>query len=170
MSVLETDRLVLDHLVEDDAPFILGLLNEPSFLRYIGDKGVRTLEGARDYLHDGPLASYAENGYGLYRVTQRCDGEPVGICGLVRRDTLPHADIGFAFLPPYWSRGYASEAAAAVRRFAHETLGLDRLLAITSQDNHGSIRVLEKIGLRFDSMLALEADRDPVRLFVADRA
>jgi len=166
--VLESDRLRLRRLTTADGEFMLGLLNEPSFIANIGDRGVRTLEGARKYLVDGPIASYAKHGYGLYMVELKATGEPIGICGLVKRDYLEDADIGFAFLPRFWSQGYAFESAAAVKTFALETLGLGRVLAITSQDNVGSIKVLEKIGLKFAGMIRPPADAAEVRLFSSD--
>src|SRR6266513_2745946 len=136
--VLETARLILRRLSIDDAEFVLELLNEPSFQRYIGDKGVRNLKDARQYILNGPVASYERNGFGLYLAELKANGIPVGISGLVIRDTLPDADIGFAFLPAYWSKGYAVESAAAVMNYAQEVLGLNRILAITSLDNEGS--------------------------------
>lgn len=163
--VLETARLRLRHLTDDDARFVLALLNEPSFIENIGDRGVRTIEGARRYLADGPIASYAKHGYGLYMTELSATGEPIGICGLVKRDYLEHPDIGFALLPRFWSRGYAVEAAAAVKTLALATLGLPRVLAITSPGNTGSIQVLEKIGLRFQRMIRPPNDAAEVRLF-----
>lgn len=124
--VLETARLRFRLLADEDAAFILALLNEPSFIENIGDCGVRTTEGTRRYLADGPIASCAKHGYGLYMVELTATGEPIGICGLVKRDYLAHADIGFAFLSRFWSRGYASEASAAAKTLALGTLGLTR--------------------------------------------
>jgi RimJ/RimL family protein N-acetyltransferase len=166
--VLESERLRLRRLTTADGEFMLQLLNEPSFIANIGDRGVRTLEGARKYLEDGPIASYAKHGYGLYMVELKATGESLGICGLVKRDYLADADVGFAFLPEFWSRGYAFESAAAVKAFALETLGLDRVLAITSPGNAGSIRVLEKIGLKLVGMIRPPADAAEVRLFSSD--
>lgn len=166
--VLETKRLRLRRLTATDDAFILQLLNEPSFIANIGDRGVRTLVDARRYLTDGPIASYRKHGYGLYGVELKASGEPIGICGLVRRDYLEDADVGFAFLPQFWLRGYAFESAAAVKAFAFDTLGLRRVLAITSPDNAGSIRVLEKIGLRFQGMIRPPANAAEVKLFSSD--
>ncbi|HEV8589526.1 MAG TPA: GNAT family N-acetyltransferase [Pyrinomonadaceae bacterium] len=171
MLILETERLILRHLsAEDDAQFILKLVNEPSFLHYIGDKGVRTLDDARRYVVDGPLKSYEQNGFGLYRVELKTDATPIGICGLVKRDTLPDADIGFAFLPEYWNKGYALESAAAVMKYARETLQLGRILAITTPDNEASAKLLGKIGLRFDRKIKLSEDAVEVKLFTSDDA
>ena len=169
MIVLETKRLILRRLATDDAEFVLELLNEPPFLRYIGDKGVRNLDDARRYILNGPVASYERNGFGLYLVELKKNGIPIGISGLVKRDTLPDADIGFAFLPAYWSKGYAFESAAALMTYAKEKLGLNRILAITSPDNEASEKLLGKIGLRFERMIKLSEDDAPeVKLFTRE--
>ena len=171
MLILETERLTLRHLSpEDDAQFILKLVNEPSFLHYIGDKGVRTLADARRYVVDGPLKSYEQNGFGLYKVELKIDATPIGICGLVKRNALPDADVGFAFLPEYWNKGYAVESAAAVMKYARETLQLGRILAITTPDNEASAKLLGKIGLRFDRKIKLSEDAVEVKLFTSDDA
>jgi ribosomal-protein-alanine N-acetyltransferase len=163
--VLETERLVLRHLTLNDAPFILELLNDPSFLRYIGDRGVRNVQDARQYLIKGPIASYQKSGFGLYLVFLLESGDPIGICGLLKRDTLDDVDVGFAFLPPHWGKGYARESASAVLAHARATLGLKRIVAITSPDNAASIKVLEKLGLKFERMVRLGDDPREVRLF-----
>ena len=169
MTVLETERLTLRHLSPDrDAEFILRLLNEPSFLQFIGDKGVRTQDDARAYIRNGPMNSYEQNGFGLYKVELKESGEAIGICGLVKRDTLPDADIGFAFLPEYWNKGYAHESAAAVMRYALDVLGLDRILAIATPDNEASAKLLRKIGLRFDRLIKLSEDAAEIRLFTSE--
>lgn len=165
MIVLKTHRLTLSHLSGDDAPFILRLVNEPAFIRYIGDKGVRTLEDALEYLMQGPVASYSAHGFGMYRVTLNDGGAPIGICGLIRRDGLDDVDIGFAFLPEYWGCGYASESAQAVMQCEPRSLGLRRVVAITDPDNVASIRVVEKLGLRFERMVRLADDAAEVKLF-----
>jgi len=165
MIILETERLILCHLGAGDAEFILELLNEPSFIRYIGDKGVRNLDDARRYIAEGPVKSYELNGFGLNLVRLKVEGTPIGICGVLRRDTLPDPDIGFAFLPSYWNQGYALESAAAVMTHARESLGLSRILAITSPENQASEKLLGKIGLRFDRLVKLAEDADDVKLF-----
>jgi RimJ/RimL family protein N-acetyltransferase len=147
--VLETSRLILRELSEDDAEFILRLLNEPSFLRFVGDKGVRTVTDARDYIMTGPRASYARNGYGLNLVVLRETGEPIGICGLLNRDWLEYPDLGFSLLPAYWRRGYAFEAATAVLAVAESVHRLRRVLAFTNPDNVDSIQLLGKLGFTF---------------------
>lgn len=164
MNVLETDRLILRRMSVADAAFVLRLVNEPSWLQFIGDKGVRTLQDAREYILSGPVAMYERCGFGMYLTELKHGRVPVGMCGLIKRDTLPDVDIGFAFLPEFWGHGYAYEAASAVLAHGQETLGLRRIVAITSPDNHSSIRLLEKMGLKFEQMLALSPN-DPVRLF-----
>jgi len=152
----------------DDAEFELRLLNEPSFLRFIGDRGVRTLEDARAYILKGPVDMYERLGFGLYITELKGEGVPIGICGLVKRDFLEDVDIGFALLPGFWGQGYAYEAASAVMEYAQEALGLKRIVAITNPQNHSSIRLLEKLGLKFDRMIRAAADGPEVRLFVWD--
>jgi RimJ/RimL family protein N-acetyltransferase len=164
--VAETERLRLRPLTVEDAAFVLELVNEPSWLQFIGDKGVRTLEDARTYIEAGPMAMYARLGFGLYVTERKSDGAPMGMCGLIKRDGLDDVDIGFAFLPRYWGRGYAYEAAAAVMDFGKRIIGLTRIVAITSPDNESSARLLEKLGLRFDRMVRLSDDGKEDRLFV----
>lgn len=166
MNVIETDRLVLSKLSPDDAPFILELLNDPSFLRFIGDKGVRTLDDAREYIRKGPADSYERHGFGLYLTRLKADGVPIGICGLVKRDSLEDVDVGFAFLPQFWSRGYAYESASAVLRYGREVIGLDRIVAVVDPANQSSIRLLEKVGLRYDRMVRLSDGEEESKLFV----
>jgi [ribosomal protein S5]-alanine N-acetyltransferase len=162
---LETDRLRIRELTTADAPFMLALLNEPSFIRNIGDRGVRTLDDARRYVESGPIASYARHGFGLCRVERVEDGAPIGICGLLKRDELPDADLGFAFLPAYWSKGYALESATAVVSHARDALRLSRLLAIVNPSNAGSIRLLEKLGFTYERMVRLTEKSAELKLF-----
>jgi RimJ/RimL family protein N-acetyltransferase len=164
MQVLETQRLILRKLNLADAPFILRLVNEPSWLEFIGDKGVRNLDDARDYIRKGPMEMYERHGFGLYLTELKSERVPMGMCGLLKRDTLPDADIGFAFLPEFWGRGYAYEAAAAVLEHGRTALALPRILAITTPTNDSSIRLLEKIGMSFERVLELVPD-DPVKVF-----
>jgi RimJ/RimL family protein N-acetyltransferase len=165
MTVLETERLILRRLTTDDAAFIFRLVNEPSWLRFIGDKGVRTLDDARNYIRAGPIASYERFGFGLYLAELKGSGRPIGMCGLLKRDALDHPDIGFALLPEFWGQGYAYESAAAVMAFGKDVLGLDRILAVTNPDNYSSMRLLEKLGLRGDGVVSLSDDGPEVRVF-----
>lgn len=148
MTPLLTDRLLIRPFTLDDAPFILRLLNEPSFIANIADKGVRTKEQAQDYLQQGPLASYATHGHGLWMVEHHGTGAPMGMCGLIKRDSLPEVDLGYAFLPEFWGQGFAREAAEACLAFGRETLGLRGMLAIVSPGNAPSIRLLEALAFR----------------------
>ena len=166
MIVIETGRLALQEFTDDDAGFVLRLVNEPSFLRYIGDRGVRTIEDARRYIADGPVAGYSCYGYGLLRVARKADGTTVGMCGVLKRETLPDPDIGFSFLPEFWSQGYAHESASAVMRHARAVLRLGRILAITTRDNEPSMRLLGKLGFRFDRMMQVGSEE--LRLFVSE--
>ncbi|MED1950624.1 GNAT family N-acetyltransferase [Brevibacillus centrosporus] len=168
MIVLETERLYLRYQTLDDAPFILELVNDPAWLQFIGDRGVRTLDDARSYIANGAIKSYERDGFGFYLVERKEDHTLLGMCGLVKREGLEDVDIGFAFLPDYRSKGYAYEAASAVMQYAKETLGLTRVVAITTQDNHSSGRLLEKLGLRFERLIQMPNDTELLRLFVYD--
>ena len=165
--VTTTERLVLRRVELDDAPFIMELVNEPGWLQYIGDKNVRSLDDAHRYLRSGPLDSYERHGFGLYLVQRRSDGEPIGTCGLIKRDALDHPDIGFAFLARVGGQGYAYEAAAAVKRYA-ASLGVRTLLAITTPTNDRSQRLLGKIGLRFDREITMPPSTEVLHLFIAE--
>jgi len=168
VKVLETERLVLRRIAVEDAEFMLQLLNEPSFLRYIGDRDVRTVDDARVHISKGPVDSYERHGFGLYLTELKTDGTPVGICGLLKRESLEDVDIGFAFLPEFRANGYASESASAVMAHARDTLGLDRVVAVTAPDNGASIRVLEKLGMKFERTARLTEDGPELRLFARD--
>jgi RimJ/RimL family protein N-acetyltransferase len=152
----------------DDADFIVELLNDPAFVRFVGDKGVRTIQDAREYILTGPMDSYERYGFGLWLVELNGSATPIGICGLLKRETLSDVDIGFAFLPQYRSQGYALESAAAVMGHAKNVLGLSRVVAITDEDNVASIRLLQKIGLSFDRMIKLSDDGPEIRLLATD--
>jgi [ribosomal protein S5]-alanine N-acetyltransferase len=167
--LLATERLAIRRLTLEDAPFLLELLNEPSFLRNIGDRGVRSVVDARRYLEAGPLASYHAHGFGLYRVELGDSGEPIGICGLLRRPQLDDVDLGFALLPRFWGRGYAIEAARRVLRHAWEDVALLRVVAITTPDNRGSIRVLESLGMTFEGTVPWDEDGAELRLYAIER-
>ena len=164
MLVLETDRLALRRFTLDDAEFIFRLVNDPSWLRFIGDKNVRNLDDARRYLREGPLDMYQRHGFGMYRVEEKASGAPAGMCGLIRRDTLPDVDVGYAFLPEFRGKGYAFEAASAVLAHGYRSFGMRRILAITSPGNDSSIRVLEKAGMTFERLMEFTPG-DPVKLF-----
>jgi RimJ/RimL family protein N-acetyltransferase len=164
MIVLQTERLRLRHMTLDDAAFMLGLLNDPAWHRFIGDRGIRTLDGARDYILAGPVAMVAQFGFGFYVVERRDDGCPLGVCGLAQRDFLDDVDIGYAFLPQYGGQGYALEAAQGVLAHAR-ALGLKRLVATVVPENAASIRLLEKLGLRFERTVQAPDTARELQLF-----
>jgi len=166
--VAETERLRIRRLAASDAAFILALLNDPDFLRHIGDRDVRTIGDAEAYIENGPVASYRAHGVGLYLVVERATGAPAGICGVLRRPTLEDPDLGFAFLPAFRGRGYALEAAGAVMRHAAAERGIDRLVAIVSPGNDASTRLLAKLGFRFEGMVRLAEDAKELELYGAD--
>jgi RimJ/RimL family protein N-acetyltransferase len=158
MTVLETDRLLLRRFTADPAEleFVLRLVNEPSYLQNIGDKGVRTLEQAASYLREGPIKSYQLHGHGLYLVVLKESQLLAGICGLIKRDQFKDVDLGYAFLPEFWSQGFAFEAASAVRDYGQRTLGLARLIALVSPANAPSIKLLKKLGFSFSETVKME--------------
>ncbi len=166
--IIETERLQLRRLSVDDAEFILRLLNEPSFIQNIGDRGVRTLEDARAYILKGPVASYEKFGFGLWMVETKPGATQIGICGLLKREVLEDVDIGYALLPEFWSQGYALESASAVMSYAREKLGATRVLAVVNADNQSSIRLLEKLGFQFERMVRLSENAPEIKLFAAE--
>ena len=168
LKVIETERLMLRQFVPADAPFILELLNEPSFIQNIGDRHVRTLSDAEQYIETGPVTSYAKNGFGLYLVQRKESNQSIGMCGLIKRDALDDVDVGYAFLPRYWSKGYALESVLAVMEYAKNIVRLKRLVAIVDPNNQGSIRVLEKSGFRFEKMVSLSEDDIELKLFTIE--
>lgn len=167
-TIAETARLALVPLSLDDAPFILELLNDPAWLRFIGDRGVRTLAQAEAYLQNGPLASYAAHGFGLYLVQRKSDGARLGLCGLLKRPSLPQPDIGFAYLPQFTGQGYGFEAATAVLRHARHELNLSPILAIVKPDNVPSIKLLEKLAMKLQQRLSLDEGQSEVLLYSSE--
>ena len=168
MNILETDRLILCRLAIDDAAFILDLLNDSLFLRFIGDKGVRTRDDARNYILNGPVDSYDRHGFGLYLTKLKDSAVRIGICGLLQRESLTDVDVGFAFLPEFRGQGYAFEAASAALDYGKTILGLRRIVAVTSADNDNSIRVLEKLGLTYQKMVKLSDGEPECKLFATE--
>lgn len=165
-TVVETARLILRKLNPEDAEFIVELLNDDDFLRFIGDRGVRDVMDAERYILEGPERSYAENGFGLYAVDRKGDGLTIGICGLLRRPYLEDVDIGFAFLPGFRNLGYGFESAAGVLKHAREQFGLERVAAITVPENTASVKLLEKLGMAFERIVQSDDDETELMLFV----
>ena len=166
---LETERLLIRPFTTDDGAFILELLNEPGWLRFIGDRGIRTVEDARGYIERGPMASYELHGFGLSLVALKESGAPVGMAGLIRREGLEDVDVGFAFLERHMGRGYAREAAEAVVAQGWEKFDLPRIVAITTPDNVRSIRLLEAIGFRFERVFRMPDDDEDLNLYAKER-
>ena len=148
-TILETARLVLREFTLDDTNFIIELVNTPGWIKFIGDRNIRTEEQAKLYLQNGPLKSYDQNGFGLSMVELKNEKIPIGMCGIIRRDNLANPDIGFAFLPEYTGKGFAFEIANATMKYAKDILKLPVIFAITVSHNSSSIKLLKKIGLKF---------------------
>lgn len=165
---ISTARLRLRWLTADDAPFILRLVTGPDWLRFIGDKGVSDLDSARCYLESGPLAMYRLHGFGLNRVARAEDDRAIGICGLLKRDTLADPDLGFALLPEYYGQGYAFEAAEAVLAHARESLGLGRVTAIVQPENQNSLRLLGRLGFVRQGAISTQPGDPPLDLHIHD--
>lgn len=166
---IETPRLLIRPFGPEDAAFILELLNEPGWLRFIGDKGIKTLEDARRYIERGPMASYVAHGFGLELVALKESGEAVGMAGLIRRESLEDVDVGFAFLERHMGRGYAREAAEAVVAQGWGAFGLPRIVAITTPDNERSIRLLEALGFQFERVFRMKGDDEDLNLYAKER-
>lgn len=163
--MLATERLTLREMTEADAAFMVTLLNDADFLRYIGDRGVRTEAEARAYLRDGPIRSYREHGFGMYLAERRADGVAIGVCGLVSRPGLDAPDLGFALLPAFRRAGLAAEGARAVLEFACGELGLERILAIATPDNAASITLLTGLAMRRDGTVRLPGGETDLELY-----
>lgn len=167
-GVLTGDRIQLRRLACTDAEFIVELLNEPSFKEFIGDKDVHDLAGAHRYLSEGPIGSYERHGFGLFLVSARADNAPLGICGLVKRESFEDPDLGFAFLRRHWSNGYALEAARAVMNYADEVLQLPRVIAMADLENVASVNLLEKLGFHFEQMVRMPDETEEVCQFARE--
>jgi RimJ/RimL family protein N-acetyltransferase len=167
LKILETERTILREVTKDDAEFILDLLNQPSFIKFIGDRNVRNETQARDYIESRFTESYRKFGFGMWAVKLKETKQTIGICGFVKRDSLPDADIGFAFLPQFEKKGYAFESANAVMKYGREILNLNPVLAITSKDNESSGKLLEKINFKFERLIVLPGGDEELKLFSA---
>lgn len=169
MIELQTKRLRLRHLVLEDAPLMLAIWNDPAFVRFVGDRGIRTPDQARQALRDGPLKLYDDYGYGPFHMSLRdAEETPVGICGLFRRESLDDPDIGFSTLPEFCGQGYAYEAASAVIHYARSELGLPRITAIVSPENKASVGLIGKLGLRFEKMHRMPGDAADIAVYGID--
>ncbi|MCL6417655.1 GNAT family N-acetyltransferase [Aestuariirhabdus sp. Z084] len=168
MNTLLTPRLCIDELSLDDGDFILALLNDSDFLRYIGDRGVRTLEDAHQYLREGPMASYQRHGFGLWRLSARSDGRTLGMCGLLQRDALHVPDLGYALLADERRQGYTLEACRAVLADAKNRLGLSQVAALVDPENRASLALLEQLRFSLLGELCINPDGDRSRLLLCE--
>jgi RimJ/RimL family protein N-acetyltransferase len=164
-EILQTERLRLREFRIGDASFMVELMNSEPWLQYIGDRGIKTISQAEKYLLEGPIRSYEVNGFGLSLVELKGQQVPVGACGLLKREHLPHPDIGFAFLPSQVGKGYAFEVASATMKHAAKNLGVITVLAITTADNVRSLKLLKKLGMRFDKQIQFPDGNEEMMLF-----
>jgi len=167
-TILKTDRLILRQLNVTDTGFIINLLNSPGWLQFIGDRNVKTEEQAKDYLLNGPIRSYKENGFGLYLVVLKHNHSPIGLCGLLKRDYLENPDIGFALLPDEMGKGYGFEMAAATLHYAKDALKVRGIMAITMPANKASIKLLERLGLKYVSIVKSPTTGAALMLYSSD--
>ncbi len=170
MHILDTERLRLRTIEEDDAPFYYELVNDPTWIEFIGDKGILSVEGARRAIVDGPRAMQQRSGHSLYVMERKSDGRALGLCGLIKREALPEADIGYAIRPEFFGQGYTHEAAVAVLAFARERLGMQRVLGLTAPGNAKSIALLNKLGLGFVENRRLPPDDRPTNIYLIEFA
>ncbi len=166
---LETERLFLRELSDEDAEFMLELLNEPAFIRNIGDRGVRTIADATGYIHERIVSGYNRDGFGMWLVQLKTSGEKLGTCGLIKRDALEDVELGFSFLERNWSRGFGLESATAAMRYGWKAVKLERLTAIVALHNAPSTRLLEKLGFRYEKMVRLKPNDVELKLFAIAR-
>ncbi|MBV6324830.1 GNAT family N-acetyltransferase [Duganella violaceipulchra] len=165
MKILDTERLTLRTIGVDDAAFYYELVNDPTWLEFIGDKGIRSIEGARDAILEGPCAMQERLGHSLYVMERKSDGVALGLCGLIKRDGLDDVDIGYAIRPAWFGQGYTYEAAVAVVAYARDQLRMKRLLGLTAPANLNSIRLLQKLGLAFVELRNLPPHERPTNIY-----
>ena len=166
--ILETERLIISEISIEDAPFFYDLVNDPDWIQFIGDRNVKSIADAENYISTKIIPSYKKNGFGFYLVSIKSKNLPIGMSGLIDRDGLEYIDVGYAFLPEFRSKGYAFEATKAVLTFAKNDLKIDPIIAIANVDNIKSSKLLERLGLRFDKIIQLEDDAVKCRLYRTD--
>ncbi len=165
MQPITTPRLRLRLLEQADSVFYLRLINDKSFIENIRDKGIRTVDGAWDDIQKGPLESQKLRGFSMYLVELAENATPLGLCGLVKRETLPDADLGYAFMPKFAGKGYAHEAAIAVLELAFQQLNLTKLAAITTPDNLASNKLLQKLGFKIERVGSIGEDTEILNIY-----
>lgn len=164
-QIFETERLNVREFNENDKEFIFTLLNSPGWLKFIGDRNIKTLEDARLYIVNSPMFSYHKFGFGPYLVELKGSAIPIGMCSLIKRDTLDDVDIGFAFLSEYSGKAYAFEASKALLDYAKKDLNLKKLVAITNQDNIASINLLKKLGFKSEGAIKIQGEEEELFFF-----
>ena len=166
MKIAETQRLILTKITEDDAPFILELMNTPGWLKFIGDRNIKTVSEARDYIKKNQLKCYEDYGFGYYKILLKSENlKPIGTSGLLKRDTLEHIDVGFSLLPNYYKKGYGFEAANTILNLAKTQFKIKTVCAITLPSNIASIRLLKKLGLSLKKEVKPFEDDETLLLF-----
>jgi RimJ/RimL family protein N-acetyltransferase len=165
MIIAETNRLIISKISLEDAPFFLKLVNTPNWIKYIGDRNLKTIKDAEDYLTNGILKSYKELGFGFYILQNKSDNEPIGICGLVKRDQLDEVDFGFALLPEFEAQGFGFEASTTILKVAKDVFNIKKILAITLPINTNSIKLLEKLGFNYEKRVKPYEDDEELLLF-----
>ncbi|MDJ1480602.1 GNAT family N-acetyltransferase [Cytophagaceae bacterium YF14B1] len=165
MVIIETPRLILRQLELEDDSFVFELVNTPSWLKFIGDRGVHTLNDARNYIRTGPMDSYSRFGFGLLLIFLKGEDIPIGMCGLLNRDVLDDPDMGFALLPVYEGKGYAFEAASAVLKYSRNELQLKRIVAIVMRENQRSVSLLQRLGFVYEKDVILPYSNEELLLF-----
>ena len=168
-KILETERLVLQEITTNDAGFLYKLMNDPMWLQFIGDRKIVSVKAAEDYISNRIRPSYSEFGFGFYLTSLKENNEPIGICGLVKRPSLEHVDVGFAFMPNYRNKGFGFESTSAILDYAENKLGIKYIVAITDLDNFNSIKLLEKLGLKFEKIIQLDGEEKQCRLFIPEK-
>jgi len=164
-KTFETERLILKPTLDEDAEFIFKLLNSPNWLKYVGNRNVTSVENAREYIKFKMLPQLERLGFGNYTVVRKSDQAKIGICGLYNRDGLEGLDIGFAFLSEYEGKGYAFESANKLKQVAFDEFGITEIVAITTQDNVSSQRLLEKLGMRLTGTTKIPEDDEELLLY-----
>ena len=167
MPELKTERLEIVELTETDADFIFQLMNDSDWIKNIGDRGINTVQDAKRYIIDKLVPAYTEYGFGFHLVKHKSDQKPLGICGIIKRSFLDHADIGFAFLPEYRGKGFAFEACTAIYQFAQQKQAFGQIAAITIPSNTPSIRLLEKMGFTYDKMIEWPDDGEKLMYYLS---
>lgn len=163
--MIETERVLLQEVTSEDKSFLFELMNTASWIQYIGDRNIRTVEDAEEYIEKNIRKAYQEYGLGMYKMVSKENDKPMGLCGLLKRDYLNSIDIGFAILPEYEGKGYTYEAAKAVRDFGFNTLKTEKIAGITMEENVKSRKLLEKLGLKYVGMVRTSPDTEEIMLY-----